>query len=125
LTSAEREALVVKDPNDKKWAYDYEDALELEAKGYSKKTSKDDEKKVIVLRGYATGGYTGAWGPEGRLAMLHQKELVLNADDTKNFLAATDILRNISQFIDLQAASNAFSSRVTSTTLTNSTGALE
>jgi hypothetical protein len=33
-----------------------------------------------------TGGYTGAWGPEGRIAMLHEKELVLNPDDTANFL---------------------------------------
>jgi hypothetical protein len=34
----------------------------------------------------ATGGYTGSWGPEGRVAMLHEKELVLNASDTSNFL---------------------------------------
>ena len=26
---------------------------------------------------YATGGYSGEWGSEGRLAMLHEKELVL------------------------------------------------
>ena len=26
----------------------------------------------------ATGGYTGEWGPEGKFAMLHEKELVLN-----------------------------------------------
>jgi hypothetical protein len=29
-----------------------------------------------------TGGYTGDWGPDGKIAMLHQKELVLNAEDT-------------------------------------------
>ena len=44
---------------------------------------------------YDTGGYTGAWGSEGRLAMLHQKELVLNAKDTKNMLSAVNILRTI------------------------------
>ena len=45
---------------------------------------------------YDTGGYTGTWsGNEGRLATLHQKELVLNAKDTENFLAATDSLRNL------------------------------
>lgn len=42
---------------------------------------------------YDTGGYTGAWGADGRLAMLHQKELVLNAKDTENMLKAVDILR--------------------------------
>lgn len=42
-----------------------------------------------------TGGYTGAWGSEGRLAMLHQKELVLNAKDTKNMLSAVNVLRTI------------------------------
>jgi chromosome segregation ATPase len=26
-----------------------------------------------------TGGYTGEWGPEGKLAVLHEKEIVLNA----------------------------------------------
>jgi hypothetical protein len=29
--------------------------------------------------GMATGGYTGEWGPEGKLAILHEKEIVLNA----------------------------------------------
>ena len=43
----------------------------------------------------ATGGYTGSWGPEGRMAILDEKELVLNKDDTKNFLNATAILRTI------------------------------
>ena len=45
---------------------------------------------------YDTGGYTGTWsGNEGRLATLHQKELVLNAQDTENFLSATDTLRKL------------------------------
>ena len=57
-----------------------------------------------------TGMYTGEWdGPNidsnGRLAVLHQKELVLNAGDTENFLSAVDMVRQISQTIDLQAAS--------------------
>jgi hypothetical protein len=45
---------------------------------------------------FDTGGYTGAWGPEGRLAMLHQKEIVLNAHDTENLLIAVGIVRDIS-----------------------------
>ena len=51
-------------------------------------------KKDIV--GYASGGYTGDWaGSDGRLAMLHKKELILNAHDTDNMLDAITILRDI------------------------------
>ena len=45
---------------------------------------------------YASGGYTGDWaGNGGQLAMLHKKELVLNAHDTDNMLNAITILRDI------------------------------
>lgn len=60
-----------------------------------------------TLMTMATGGYTGDWGDtSGKLAVLHQKELVLNADDTKNFLSGVSILREITRSIDLQAAAN-------------------
>lgn len=59
--------------------------------------------KTKELMGYDTGGYTGAWGPEGRLAMLHEKELVLNAEDTSNFLTAISMLRSISELLDQNA----------------------
>ena len=52
---------------------------------------------------FNTGGYTGEWGNSGKLAMLHQKELILNAEDTKNFLAGIEVLRDVVQRIDLQA----------------------
>ena len=52
---------------------------------------------------FDTGGYTGEWGSEGRIAMLHQKELVLNPDDTTNFLSAINIVRDIASLIDLRA----------------------
>lgn len=42
-----------------------------------------------------SGGYTGEWGEEGKIAMLHQKELVLNAADTENMLAAVGVVREI------------------------------
>ena len=51
--------------------------------------------------GYDTGGYTGTWSDQtidsknGKVAFLHQKELVLNANDTENVLAAIDIVRNM------------------------------
>ena len=50
-----------------------------------------------------TGGYTGAWGPEGKIAMLHEKEIVLNKDDTENMLRAVSILREISSILTLRA----------------------
>ena len=53
---------------------------------------------------YDTGGYTGEWDSSGRLAMLHQKEIVLNAHDTENFLAAVNIVRDLADIIDLRAA---------------------
>ena len=56
--------------------------------------------------GFASGGYTGDWsGSYGKLAFLHQKELILNKGDTENFLASMGILERILQMIDLQAAS--------------------
>ena len=42
-----------------------------------------------------TGGYTGEWNSGGKLGVLHQKELVLNAKDTKNLLDTVAIMRNI------------------------------
>lgn len=48
---------------------------------------------------YDTGGYTGEWGQadnsNGRFAMLHQKELVLNESDTANILEAVKQVREI------------------------------
>ena len=52
------------------------------------------------LIGYDTGGYTGSWfdktadAKNGKLAVLHQKELVLNATDTQNILAAVESVRS-------------------------------
>ena len=52
---------------------------------------------------YDSGGYTGNWGTAGKLAVLHQKEIVLNADDTANMLAAVQITRAMLETIDLNA----------------------
>ena len=49
-----------------------------------------------AMHAYASGGYTGDWNSdEGKIAILHEKELVLNKDDTKNFLDGIKILRHI------------------------------
>lgn len=54
--------------------------------------------------GGASGMYTGDWGDNsGKMAILHRKELVLNADDTENILSAVDMIRSISNTIDLNA----------------------
>ncbi len=52
---------------------------------------------------FATGGYTGRWGADGRWALLHEKELVLNKEDTENMLAAIKTVREIAAIVDLQA----------------------
>ena len=53
--------------------------------------------KKNQLSGYATGGYTGEWnGGDGRLALLHSKELVLNQSDTENLLSAVKAVRDMS-----------------------------
>lgn len=97
------------------------DRIKLRAKEIIKQqsTPKTDNKVISQPRGelnretqtksswslwrFDTGGYTGEWGPEGKLAMLHEKELVLNKRDTENFLTATSILREISNMLDTNA----------------------
>lgn len=62
--------------------------------------------------GFDTGGYTGSFSGSA-LALLHQKELVLNEEDTSNILNAvnltrsigTDVLAAISSVLDANAAS--------------------
>lgn len=49
----------------------------------------------VRMESYDSGGYTGDWGSNGRLAVLHQKELVLNQEDTKNMLAAVQSIREL------------------------------
>ena len=64
--------------------------------GTSTDYSKRKDKRTMQ---YATGGYTGEWAngnTEGRWAMLHQKELVLNKTDTENMLAAVQAIRDFS-----------------------------
>lgn len=69
------------------------------------KQIREDAKNAGWVKHFDTGGYTGKWGTEGRLAFLHQKELVLNANDTSNFLKAVNIVREIAQTIDLRSGS--------------------
>ena len=66
-------------------------------------TAYYDSSKLLA-GSYDTGGYTGEWGSDGRMAILHQKEIVLNAHDTENFLTAIGIVRDISNRLDQQAS---------------------
>lgn len=55
-----------------------------------------------------TGMYTGEWPGgsirrNGRLAWLHQKELILNAHDTENFLDAMEIVRQLDNLTNWMA----------------------
>lgn len=72
------------------------------------KTAKDTVTKEEIARilhhsvKYASGGYTGEWNgdgdpnvEDGKLAFLHQKELVLNESDTSNILKVVETVRNM------------------------------
>lgn len=75
---------------------------------------------------FDTGGYTGSWGDEGRWALLHEKEIVLNKEDTSNLLSAISMIRQISEVIDLNAYSSAgFGSGIGAAASVGSTGTLE
>ena len=57
---------------------------------------------------FDTGGYTGEWGSEGRAAVLHEKELVLNKADTANMLSIVSLVRDIvSGFGGMPSGANA------------------
>ena len=67
-----------------------------------------------------TGMYTGTWSgadteSNGKLAFLHQKELVLNQNDTENFLIGLNKMLNISVILkDLETQALAFQNGFTS-----------
>lgn len=42
--------------------------------------------KQMGLPAFKSGGYTGEWGPSGRLAIIHEKELILNQNDTNSLI---------------------------------------
>lgn len=57
----------------------------------------------VKYKKFDTGGYTK--NGEG-MAMLHEKEIVLNKDDTKNFLKGINILRTLDSLINPLKMSN-------------------
>lgn len=59
--------------------------------------------KDYKIKGFKSGGYTGSWSDStiekdnGKLAWLHQKELILNASDTSNMLKTVGLVRDMVQ----------------------------
>lgn len=52
--------------------------------------------KKSQISGFESGGYTGDWSSKsGKLAILHEKEIVLNKKDTENLLSSVNIVRDI------------------------------
>ena len=60
---------------------------------WGNKTLWEKRLHALGISGYESGGYTGEFN-NGRLAILHEKELVLNQEDTRNILAAVELVRS-------------------------------
>lgn len=63
----------------------------------------DIKRGTSSAQRFATGGYTGEWGSSGKLAILDEKELILNQNDTANMLSAIQLTREIMNAIDIGA----------------------
>ena len=71
--------------------------------GYTNLNNTDTWIKKVngkYVSAFGTGGYTGNWNSEGKLAVLHEKELVLNQQDTENILDAVSIVRDLNNWLD-------------------------
>ena len=114
ISTAELELLFAKYKKAKDAGIDNEMTRYVESisEGNNKNWDRDKVHEYIYgksnISAYRSGGYTGEWGPSGKLAVLHEKELVLNATDTSNLLKAAEIIRQVSDIIDLEAVSNQF-----------------
>lgn len=64
------------------------------------KEKNDIYDLIRKMIGFESGGFTGDWqGDEGRVAMLHKKELVLERKDTTNLLDAVKMVNKVKEFI--------------------------
>lgn len=80
---------------------DFSSAISTLAGYGSYKVSEGSKKKAVSLD---SGGYTGTWSnstnnAEGRMAILHEKELILNKEDTKNILETVKMQRGLMESI--------------------------
>lgn len=58
------------------------------------------KESLPKLDSFDTGGYTGNWSGDGKLAMVHQKELILNEQDTSRILEAINLSKKL-DFVDM------------------------
>ena len=58
--------------------------------------------RKLGVPGFDTGGYTGDFGPEARLGLLHEKELVLNQVDTQNLLDSIGLVDKLLNNLEYQ-----------------------
>jgi hypothetical protein len=87
--------------------------------------SKDRKAYLPGGAKYNTGGYTGSWGSEGKLAILHEKEIVLNKEDTENLLASVQMVRDYIHSIDLNTTSRLALNPYVASTVANSSSQLD
>lgn len=109
----------------------------VEESGYEPKDgwqSISDEQlleifQAVVMRmeppQYDTGGYTGEWGSSGKLAMVHEKEIILNPEDTLNLLKTIEIMDRIIKAIDIESAAAASAKALTVSTVSSSSDTLQ
>ena len=109
----------------------------VEESGYEPKDgwqSISDEQlleifQAVVMRmeppQYDTGGYTGEWGSSGKLAMVHEKEIILNPEDTLNLLKTMEIMDGIIKAIDIESAAAASAKALTVSTVSSSSDTLQ
>ena len=87
--------------------------------------SPEQKRRILATASqYDTGGYTGSWGNEGRWALLHEKELVLNKSDTSNLLTAVTLLHDLMARLDQASAWSALK-ELTPASATTTTEILE
>lgn len=51
--------------------------------------------KKSQISAFKTGGYTGEWGNEGKIGILHEKEQIFNAEDTLRLKNVMDIAKQL------------------------------
>lgn len=82
-------------------------------------------KRWMHPAGYETGGYTGEWdGTDGKLAILHKKEVVLKEGDTSNLLTAVATVRDLASKLKSGAFASVsnFAAQILSPQSVNGTG---
>ena len=98
-------------PAKKYYAYNASTGKKISSTGYSSEALAKRKHPGAIIKTYKTGGYTGSWNggsmeANGRLAILHQKELVLNEEQTKHFLDGMKLINNF-DFNKIESAMNA------------------